>query len=343
MKKIAEKSFSISIHDSYGDEGVTCLPLVTDAISTLYKYIDLNEKCDILVFKSFKSSSILPVKYSGKVIKVSDFAFFSANSSYTFAVEIVSSEEIYVLYDTAIDIQGIIPEAVVYRYAQGQEFVYCLKGPVKLERPPDISSYFAFPTFRSLENAFQHYYLARARKSTCPFLKQAWIDEKQIFFSPKPEEKMRKSLYDFLSLSVRAEVREEQNVNDTEPVDIKITWGFSSHIALIEIKWLGKSIERTGGEKFNQIYTDSRAKSGAKQLADYLDQNKLNTSRNVTKGYLVVFDGRRWQTSITTTDLDRNNGYHFENKEVNFDPDYTAQRSDFAKPTRFFMEPRISN
>ena len=78
---------------------------------------------------------------------------------------------------------------------------------------------------------------------------------------------------------------------------------------------------------------------GAKQLSEYLDSNLVQSPVKTTKGYLAVFDARRWGCSSSTTTVKKADGLKYLNEIIILTPDYSATRTDFAKPFRFFMEP----
>ncbi len=134
-----------------------------------------------------------------------------------------------------------------------------------------------------------------------------------------------------------AEVRPEQNVSETQPIDIKITWTFAPKQALIEIKWLGKSKHPDG--KLATTYGPARAQNGAQQLADYLDMNEEAVPGHVVRGYLVVFDGRRRRLGRSATSIRESDGLYYQDKEIHYEPAHDKERDDFEKPVRFFVQP----
>lgn len=189
-----------------------------------------------------------------------------------------------------------------------------------------------------MDVALEDYRVKFAKMSNCPHLKSVWFNKDRIYFKSGPEDSLRDSLHFFLSCQLRdAEVRPEQNMDTSHPVDIKITWTFTNRLAVIEIKWLGKSLDQFGN-KITQNYTQSRALEGAGQLIGYLDSNKLYAPNKITIGYLVVFDGRRKGTKTIINNISRKDAEHYRNNEIHYDPDYSNSRSDFANPLRLFME-----
>ena len=109
------------------------------------------------------------------------------------------------------------------------------------------------------------------------------------------------------------------------------------HIALIEIKWLGKSLDENG--KITTNYSAWRAKQGAKQLADYLDSNRGQVPTHQTIGYLVVIDARRRGLNELSISVNYVNGLFYKDAEVKYSPEYHRIRNDFERPIRMFVEP----
>lgn len=152
---------------------------------------------------------------------------------------------------------------------------------------------------------------------------------------------MRNSLTQFLKISLRdAEVRPEQNMDESHPIDVKVTFTFTKRLALIEIKWLGKSIRKVP-RKITAQYADKRARVGADRLADYLDWNRQQAPNRITRGYLVVLDGRRQSLKINKKTITQQQGGYYRHREIHFDPKYYEVREDFDAPIRMFMEPVV--
>lgn len=152
---------------------------------------------------------------------------------------------------------------------------------------------------------------------------------------------MRQSLHQFLRDAFPdAEVRPEQVVDESHPVDIKVTWADTTHRAIIEIKWVGDSVDEQGHP--TTTYRDARARAGAKQLSDYLDGDAETAARLRTRGYLVVFDARRRGLTAGQSTISAADGLHYRDKEFVYDPEYHTTRSDFALPVRMFAEPRTT-
>lgn len=211
----------------------------------------------------------------------------------------------------------------------------------EIDRLSGMPSPFALPYFRELETALQDYYTYKARDSSCPHLSLAWADENRIALSNKPEKHMRRSLHDFLSTRLRdAEpvVLQEQTVNETEPVDIRVQWLDSRRISLIEVKWLGDSVSADGAS-MSTPYRDARAKEGYQQALDYMSQQRATLPDHILRSRLVVFDARRAGVRLTDPGtFECSDPWAFLASEV----DYEAVRTDdpgMEEPIRYFLHP----
>jgi hypothetical protein len=231
--------------------------------------------------------------------------------------------------------------AVVYEYRNREE--YFLAGNERKEMirfDPTAESQFAVPTFFTLREALNAYAEEHVRLSGCPVLSKTWADSSRLFFKPGPEREMRRSLTHFLKsrLGASYEVRPEQPMGESNPVDIKVTYSPAKRLMIIEIKWLGDSRNEAGG--IGVSYRDARAKQGAKQLADYLDRNAAQAPLHVTQGYYVIIDARRRGLRQDSTTISKEDGLFYADKEVVFDPEYHLLRPDFDVPRRMFAEPK---
>ena len=180
-----------------------------------------------------------------------------------------------------------------------------------------ITSIFAQPTYKELDEAMDYYNTRYVRDSSCAVLSQIWTDEAKREFVQKPEHFMRDSLWQCLQNILRNHtVKREQIVDATHPVDIKVTWPAINNVALIEVKWLGDSGQTQ--------YRDARANEGAKQLIDYLASSVQEEPDKHFVGYLTVFDGRRGKTSN-----------QYERQEINYRSEYSSHPS--MNYRRFYM------
>ena len=208
------------------------------------------------------------------------------------------------------------------------------------------ASNFAVATVADLEQALEGYRRLAAEVS-CPILAEIWVDGRdghRLVFKNKPEAMMRRSLELFLNTRIDGDVsvRSEHNTDESRPVDLIVNWFGSKLRALIEIKWIGKSLTRdSDGTQFTS-YGSARAQDGADQLADYLDREQATDSTAALKGYLVVFDGRRRSVVGPRTPVTAEDALYYRSDTILLSRDYARERADMAPLVRYFLEPRPS-
>ena len=139
---------------------------------------------------------------------------------------------------------------MVYRYhGQNEEFLAGAQRKQVRRLDPSSRSQFSVPTFSNLRDALLHYATNNVRESTCYIFRNVWRDANRLFFKAGPESIMRDSLTQFLSnrLGGDHDVWPEQNVNERNPVDIRVQPRFQNNrLMIIEIKWLGDSTADDG-------------------------------------------------------------------------------------------------
>jgi hypothetical protein len=274
---------------------------------------------------------------------------FSAPSGGHEIVEVASDGSLlHVSVAAALDLQALAASGIVYRWESGTE-CFMAKEHVDhvLKISPVLASNFAAPSLSGLEDAFAAY-ADTALEIRCPILKGAWeggVDGPRLVLANKPESVMRDSLVHALNLLTRANARPEQNTDASKPVDIRVTWFGQGASALIEIKWIGRSVSKTRDPSKGPTYLDyreSRAQEGADQLADYMDRERVHSDSTAPRGYLVVFDARRRNVQGPHDRLARGDALYYAKRDVEYDPDHSKTRRDFNQPVRFFMNPRES-
>jgi hypothetical protein len=238
-----------------------------------------------------------------------------------------------------------IATGMAYRLEQAVE-VFEVKGrrhPVPKVIEGAISQ-FCVNHFTNLKEALMAYRDQMARTSRCYLLVEAWDDkDTRVWFRRKPEFILRRALCNYLVSCLRNdshELRPEQNVNEKNPVDIKVLWRMENRSAIIEVKWLGCSVEKKGAKwRFTVNHAESRANEGAKQLAEYMEDYRRASPHEDARAYLVVFDCRRHRVGAAEKNIDAARGMYFEKREITYNPRYHEQRHDFEEPIRMFLEP----
>lgn len=238
-------------------------------------------------------------------------------------------------------VKELAKSGIVYRYKAGQETFYSKDQAQEVSRFDTTAlSQFSVPTFGDLREALQRYAVESIRESTCYLFDEAWNDANRLFFASGPEWRMRRSLTQYLRnrMSGDYDVLPEQNVDESHPVDIRVTPKLSNtRLALIEIKWLGDSIGEDGGIV---PHRDARARAGATQLVGYIENQRQSSPSHTIHAYYVVIDGRRRGLKKDTVTLSQSDGLYYENREIDFGDESYSDRTDFDPPYRMFARPK---
>lgn len=331
LAHFAKQHYLLNIYKTHGDRGVEIYHRMISSIQEIHQHMDLQVIPETAVLFSALDDGCVPFRRD-EAIEVSslDLLAKKVQSDRPFTIQFLASGGVLLWNNFLPDVHSLSNEAVVYTYTRTAELFHAGGRSEPFPRVWSCgTSTLAVPTFTCLREALEYYARKAARHSSCPTLEKVWHDDGRMFLANKPESKMRDSLAYFIDIHLRnVSVNREQNVDETKPVDIKVTWVLDRKAALIEIKWMGKSVDASG--RVTTQYSESRARDGAKQLDDYLELHERNNTLRTTRGYLVVFDARR-----ATHDP-----MQYEFIEVTYDPRYDRIRKDFEPPVRMFMEPK---
>ena len=328
---------------SFPEGGDKAMRVVYRACQQVFTVIDPSQLGGpVLVFSQAKQHSVEHRSSGRSIGNINEVQEFARSG---FALEIDSSTNAAWLWPVQppLSVQELRGYGVVFFHEEGNERFLIAEHESPIPRVfAGKQSIFSVPHYANLADALTYYRNPVVRNSECAILETVWHDDYRLFLVEKPEDAIQRSLQRFLRHTLRdnAEVMREQNVDATHPVDIRITFQFSNRVALIEVKWLGKS-KHADGSLATQ-YGPSRAIDGARQLADYLDSFAKSSPSSVVKGYLVVLDARRWGLSDDAATVTVENGMHFANQEIEFQPRYDALRTDFNQPLRMFAKPICS-
>ena len=256
---------------------------------------------------------------------------------------------VYVVGVSSVTVHHAMPDrapvegVLMYFYeGPGREFFVSEDGVVICPAAAFGPTSFGGPFYEDLDDALSVYEQRMLKPMACHRLRQIWDDEElQLVLVNGPEHIMRDSLTQFLIGSLRQQenvlVLPEQNVDETHPVDIEVQWDGAKRLALIEIKWLGKSRHVTE-PRVSTDYSASRAVSGLKQLADYIDAMNDRAGWASVVGYLAIFDARRRGGSTLTGPLSSTDALYYSSESIAF-PTALIARHDLRTPLRWFMKP----
>jgi hypothetical protein len=340
MVKLADTLYTTYVQSVLGDEGVAALRAILEAVKRVYEHIP----CELLTggMTVFVDNQEVPfTTTAGSTVLSLDSIAQLNRDSLTIEVLQDGSLRVWSEYFTP---DQLPQQSVCYHYR------YASASPGRIEKIyaggdfRDIESYggtpsaFSVSTFDSLNEVLEHY--RNIVNSPDRDLDEAWREANRLGFLPKPEKYMRRSLERYLRASLRGGsilVRPEQNVDESHPVDIEVTWSLQKRLAWIEIKWMGDSAPMPS-DKWSTPYRDARAVEGAQQLADYLDSGQDRVTQPVM-GYLVVYDARRRALDVNAATISHDDGMHYELRDVVY-PTHILQRPDFAPPVRLFLRPK---
>ena len=354
MAEIAEETYVGVVTKRFGEDGAKSLRTTLLTIRRLYEHVPPEKVTGTLVvvcpvsdsttFEGILTSKRTEDDGATTVVATVDHLATElepGGGSAVSVVEILRGGRFRFFSDVAVpDYRTLSKDSIVYVFDGSRERFY-MAGDVREvvnPAPGAHASVYAIPTFRALEDALKDYRLRFVRYCGCQILATVWECDTRLVFKNKPEATMRRSLAQFLRMTLRggATVGEEQNVDESHPVDIRVTWHLGTRVALLEIKWLGDSRTVTGGLL---RYRDARANQGAKQLVEYLEAQAVQTPTHYRTGYLVVIDGRRRGVQRNTEALTCDDALYYAERPVVYDPPYHQQRTDFAMPIRMYSEP----
>jgi hypothetical protein len=329
----------------YETAGFERLNVLIRRIRTVYRYVPPETVTSGVTIVRSSESDADPAsrtKLSGEAVEV--FEISSLSDQYRDGATVIELANGRFLIDHAnLDPADCADEDLVYRFHPDSGEAFYINGDrVAVHSSEYFLTPYAAPTFFDLEEALSDYAVRIARYGQRHGLGDLWRDPNRLMFLPGPEKGMRRSLEDFLDATLRAttevELRPEQNVDETKPADIKVTFSNAARIAYVEIKWMGDSAPNPLAGKSVNKPRGKAVQDGAKQLAEYLDFDKARSAGKTVTGYLVVFDARRGGIKPDRTEIDSANGLKYEHREIEIDPEILA-REDFDLPRRMFMEP----
>jgi len=336
VKRLLEEVYALPIQEEYGVNGVARLKQLALGLDQIYRHLAYEKLSGgLTVLCSLDDDAELVAGEELLRLAPEDLPAYVEEVA---TIQILPDGSL-LLIPSASDPLGFAKQAVVYHFDGADNFVYggALQRVINIGPLPSI---FGTPTFFLLEKALEAYRHQHALHSQCPILKAGlWSDERRWFLANSPEDVAQDSLHNYLRTTLRGirEVRREQKV-DKRPVDLKVSWALVPRIAYIEIKWMGQSTDPEN-TKISTTLNVAAAKKGAKQLADYLDDNKQEAATYDTIGHLVVFDARRRGLKFDSATLSAIDGRYYRPREVAYNPAFDKSRSDFARPLRFFLEP----
>lgn len=332
----------------YSEQATLALEIINKELKDLFNFIEpAYFENRFIVVKNFQDDYILS-KVNCTNIRMNKAKLFYYKKDVI--IQVFENKDVILWED--IDCSSIFDNEnnLIYVFNSNKEVFFAHKQEIDITKN-EFGSQFS-DEFHELEKQLYNYNLHRVRHSSCPLLFDSWHSSNKIFFKGGgkdiPESFIQKSLHNFIKdLSIfkgelgQFDPTREHNTDARKPVDIIVRWEKSNRIALIEIKWMGKSIHNS---EFKSNHNNSRANEGYADLKEYFDLARKDNPNKLIKCFLVVIDGRRWNTNETTTTISYSNGMHYENEEITLDEDkkFHTNHKEICKPIRMFAEPICS-
>jgi hypothetical protein len=330
---------------NYSEEATLSMEIINKELKDLFNFIEpgLFEK-KIVIVKNLKDNTVFPDSNSINLTMNKALLF---NYDKDIVIQLFNDRNILMWGDVDSSTIFSCDDNIIYVFEQNKEKFFVKSKEIDITIRPFGSRY--SDEFYELEQQLNNYCLHKIRYSSCPIFNDSWSSNKRIFFKGGgkdiPEKYMQESLQNFIKdLSIfkgkigQFEPTREHNLDGRKPVDIIVRWEKSNRIALVEIKWMGKSIDNG---RFKSEHNNSRANDGFRQLKEYFDLAKRDNPNKLVKCYLVVIDARRWKTNEQTTTISYTNGMYYENKKIELDEDkkYHLTYKNISVPIRMFVEP----
>ncbi len=272
-------------------------------------------------------------------------------------IQVFNNGQVYLWENQDEEVLSNRDDVLTYFFESDHEYFLIAGQAIEFTQYP-YGSMFA-PQFYFLAAAFEEYKVRKIKHSSCRWFSEAWhrpvkevaedtYYENRVLFqgaADSPEKPIQDSLENFLKDSpnfrgIDLEVNREFNVDSDQPkpVDFRVTWLEANRMALVEVKWVGDSINANGNLWSPR---DARVNEGLHQLKGYWDSARQDYPNKLMKAFLVVIDGRRRGLTPHSVEVTFANGYHYQNKEFVIQPDrkYFEEIVGFETPVRMFADP----
>ena len=340
VNNIRKENYPLQIYTAM-DNNPNVIKLTTELISFIqdvYRSIEPDHFEGQIVIYTTIDDSILLDEDQGR--EFFDGNLLTNNKSDFLVLQLFQTERLPLIWEN-VNPKTIFnsDKAIIYSYQNRSEIFVANKTQIDIINRFDCASIYALQ-YHYLNEALLKYKQEKIRYSSCIIFRESWFDENRIYFKQKPEDTMQNSLSEFLDSSLRGvNVVREYNNGASKPVDLRVYWTEANRAAMIEVKWLGQSKDVDGD--LATAYANGRGNDGLDQVKEYMDLENQDTPTCITKGYLVIFDGRRRGVSANVLTIDIVNGMHYRNQEVTFDParNFYETMTGFENPIRMFAEP----
>ncbi len=346
----AEQIYLLDIYKAFenNENKNETIPLAISLIKNIkeiYNYIEPDHyNGELVIFQTFKDENIFQTEKSKTYF---DKNFLINNNAEQIVIQVLQNGTINIS-TISLNLLTLLKyqKAIFYYYKNKKEYFYVNESQIPIGNNYYSASIYSLK-YHELTTALEDYRNKMARHSSCHILNEVWYDNNRIFFKScgsgkkMPEVCIHLSLENFLKSALRdvqVQVIREYSVGAAKSVDIRVHWGEANRSAFIEVKWLGQACNKDG--KFTTGYSAKQVKEGCEQLKGYLILEKKDTPNSITKGYLVVIDGRRNNIKESMTTISQKDGMYFDSQDMSdYYKEYVSNIDNFEEPIIMFAEP----
>lgn len=344
VKAVRDENYVLKVFEITKDSVMSRLTIkLAKFMQEVYRFIEPSHfPGRIMVFFKKDDTKVLP---NEKFEKLYDLSMLSKGNFKSILIQLFQDEEelpiIYInLDDKKIDNVKTVTDYVVYEFINGKELFNTNQTDIKVPNRYTCPSIFALQ-YHFLNESLLRYKTERIRKVSCEHFKNCWSDKKYLYYVNEPEDPIQLSVSEYLKNSLRGvDIVREYNLGASKPVDIRVFWSEANRAALIEIKLMGRAVDKN--RKPNDYeYTNKRANDGMDQIKEYIELAESDSPKVINKGYLVVVDGRRKGLSKSPVKISLADGLHYENIELEIDKgkQFYENHLNIEEPIRMFAEP----
>jgi hypothetical protein len=344
VNNIRRENYPLEIYSAFGGkiDAATVSKMtvrLTSFIQDVYRSLEPGHfQGRLIIFSSLDDSIFFDEESSTKLV---DRNILFNNSSKLLVIQYFQSDALPVAWQN-IEAEHVFEstETIVYTYNNNKESFFVNNVTIPIINRFDCASIYALQ-YHYLNEALLRYKEEKIRYSSCAIFHDSWFDQAtRLFFVQQPEEIMQVSLREFLHSALRGvDVVREYNLGASKPVDIRVYWKEANRAALIEIKWLGESKDKSG--ELSTEYSNGRGNDGLDQLKEYMDLENKDTPTCITKVYLIIIDGRRRGLRKNSTTISVADGMYYSDKELVFKDNkkFFEGIIGFERPMRMFSSP----
>ena len=252
----------------------------------------INELNDII-----NNNNFVKIDNFGNVLE-KDYKSFAQDEMKTYLLDL--SKKYYVFF---------FGEDGINRYANGtiledKNVFYTVEERKKYLRKKDISK--IDEVVREYANTFltqQYNYMCFfADDSTLRQIKDGAKFINKNILKNSPEHYMRDQFRQYLTDHMQYTFSIEPELGQSKR-ELDIYFDVKGELYFIEIKWLGKAVNKEGTALSSTAYGNKRVEEGVIQCLEYIQELSNTSENNFRCGYLAVFDCRDKKKVINTTDF----------------------------------------